>query len=84
MRLNIISLLPEAFHRLAMEGFPTVLDIVQIILKIYTKNILTPGLLDDILSKSVVDETTSGILAQLGEHLPYKQRVTGSSPVGPI
>ena len=27
---------------------------------------------------------TRGILAQLGEHLPYKQRVTGSSPVGPI
>ena len=25
----------------------------------------------------------TGILAQLGEHLPYKQRVTGSSPVGP-
>ena len=24
-----------------------------------------------------------GILAQLGEHLPYKQGVTGSSPVGP-
>ena len=24
-----------------------------------------------------------GILAQLGEHLPYKQRVTGSSPVVP-
>ena len=24
------------------------------------------------------------VLAQLGEHLPYKQRVTGSSPVGPI
>ena len=22
-----------------------------------------------------------GIIAQLGEHLPYKQRVTGSSPV---
>ena len=29
---------------------------------------------------SIVD----GVLAQLGEHLPYKQRVTGSSPVGPI
>ena len=28
--------------------------------------------------------TLRGILAQLGEHLPYKQRVTGSSPVGPI
>ena len=25
-----------------------------------------------------------GILAQLGEHLPYKQRVIGSSPIGPI
>ena len=24
-----------------------------------------------------------GVLAQLGEHLPYKQRDTGSSPVGP-
>ena len=28
--------------------------------------------------------TGYGVLAQLGEHLPYKQRVTGSSPVGPI
>ena len=26
----------------------------------------------------------SGSIAQLGEHLPYKQGVTGSSPVGPI
>ena len=25
-----------------------------------------------------------GSIAQLGEHLPYKQRVTGSSPVAPI
>ena len=24
-----------------------------------------------------------GSIAQLGEHLPYKQRVTGSSPVVP-
>ena len=30
------------------------------------------------------DRGRYGILAQLGEHLPYKQRVTGSSPVGPI
>ena len=34
---------------------------------------------------ATLDEYPSyGILAQLGEHLPYKQRVTGSSPVGPI
>ena len=31
----------------------------------------------------VVSSLCHGILAQLGEHLPYKQRVTGSSPVGP-
>ena len=40
------------------------------------------------LSKFVEDKSQDdkcyGILAQLGEHLPYKQRVTGSSPVGPI
>ena len=29
------------------------------------------------------DNLTSGILAQLGEHLPYKQGVIGSSPIGP-
>ena len=29
-------------------------------------------------------KNTVGVLAQLGEHLPYKQGVTGSSPVGPI
>ena len=27
--------------------------------------------------------TASGSIAQLGEHLPYKQGVTGSSPVAP-
>ena len=26
----------------------------------------------------------NGIIAQLGEHLPYKQRVIGSSPIGSI
>ena len=34
--------------------------------------------------KVALRKRTHGILAQLGEHLPYKQRVTGSSPVGPI
>ena len=34
--------------------------------------------------ESLLGRLFSGILAQLGEHLPYKQRVTGSSPVGPI
>jgi hypothetical protein len=30
-----------------------------------------------------LSEEKFGSLAQLGEHLPYKQRVTGSSPVTP-
>ena len=30
-----------------------------------------------------MNERICGGLAQLGEHLPYKQRVTGSSPVVP-
>ena len=32
----------------------------------------------------IVRNHVYGILAQLGEHLPYKQRVIGSSPIGPI
>ena len=32
----------------------------------------------------VSDPQINGVLAQLGEHLPYKQRVIGSSPIGPI
>ena len=32
-------------------------------------------------TSSILVRVTNGSLAQLGEHLPYKQRVTGSSPV---
>ena len=32
----------------------------------------------------MIDYLRQGVLAQLGEHLPYKQRVIGSSPIGPI
>ena len=35
-------------------------------------------------SGRLTDYSVFGIIAQLGEHLPYKQGVTGSSPVGPI
>ena len=35
----------------------------------------------DIISNVVGNGNELGGLAQLGEHLPYKQRVTGSSPV---
>ena len=31
----------------------------------------------------MINNLYPGILAQLGEHLPYKQRVIGSSPIGP-
>ena len=32
---------------------------------------------------SIEAQSYYGSIAQLGEHLPYKQGVTGSSPVGP-
>ena len=40
---------------------------------------------DLVYYKQVVARATVwyGSIAQLGEHLPYKQRVTGSSPVVP-
>ena len=41
--------------------------------------------IDDILIElSYLRQFIFGGLAQLGEHLPYKQRVTGSSPVSSI
>ena len=36
------------------------------------------------IPNGMCDNLICGILAQLGEHLPYKQRVIGSSPIGPI
>ena len=35
------------------------------------------------MGSSPIRVVLHGILAQLGEHLPYKQRVIGSSPIGP-
>ena len=36
------------------------------------------------IKENILDVIKKGVLAQLGEHLPYKQRVIGSSPIGPI
>ena len=56
--------------------------------EIFFKKCLTNQKSCDIIIIVVRDKTTKtmescGGLAQLGEHLPYKQRVTGSSPVVP-
>ena len=49
------------------------------------KNLLTNGkgcgIIYNVVRKT---STTYGSIAQLGEHLPYKQRVIGSSPIVPI
>ena len=37
----------------------------------------------EVASSNLVSRSKNGTIAQLGEHLPYKQGVTGSSPVGP-
>ena len=42
-----------------------------------------PGVLYISSPRSTDGENKIGSIAQLGEHLPYKQRVTGSSPVVP-
>ena len=52
--------------------------------KNFFKKVLTLKAKSIIITKSLMTTHKNGSLAQLGEHLPYKQRVTGSSPVGPI
>ena len=48
----------------------------------FSKKVLTK-LFNFAIILFVVSDKLFGSLAQLGEHLPYKQRVTGSSPVTP-
>ncbi len=45
---------------------------------------MTNQILFNIISNVPFEKIWFGVLAQLGEHLPYKQRVIGSSPIGPI
>ena len=47
----------------------------------FFKNLLTTERDCDIMLKS--PKGRHGSIAQLGEHLPYKQRVIGSSPIVP-
>ena len=44
------------------------------------KKLLTNKNVADIIHK-LLKRTANGSIAQLGEHLPYKQRVIGSSPI---
>ena len=43
--------------------------------------VLTKKIDCDIIDKSQGKRYKFGSIAQLGEHLPYKQRVIGSSPI---
>ena len=52
----------------------------EIFFKLFFKKVLTSEKKCDIISP-VASAMTYGSIAQLGEHLPYKQGVTGSSPV---
>ena len=45
------------------------------------KNLLTNRFGCDIITKSSAKAFDNGSIAQLGEHLPYKLRVIGSSPI---
>ena len=53
---------------------------------IFFKKLFKKGLTNPFLCciiSECLDKRPYGSIAQLGEHLPYKQRVTGSSPVVP-
>ena len=45
--------------------------------------VLTNDICRDIILSVADDICKHGSIAQLGEHLPYKQRVIGSSPIVP-
>ena len=53
--------------------------------KFFVKNLLTFGGFCCKIIKSLreISDKRCGSIAQLGEHLPYKQRVIGSSPIVP-
>ena len=53
------------------------------ILIFFWKKLLTFGLIWCNIIKSPILRRSNGSIAQLGEHLPYKQRVIGSSPIVP-
>ena len=46
-----------------------------------SKKLLTNKKTADIIYKLSARQRENGSIAQLGEHLPYKQRVIGSSPI---
>ena len=50
-------------------------------MKKISKKLLTNRKCCAIIIKSPRDNGKNGSIAQLGEHLPYKQRVIGSSPI---
>ena len=54
----------------------------EIIFKKKLKKVLTNKIVYDIIITVAGNERRAyGSIAQLGEHLPYKQRVIGSSPI---
>ena len=68
---------------------------LYVILKVHVKNMaqwlswlerrpVTAEVESSSLFWVVCTKVQQGIIAQLGEHLPYKQGVIGSSPIGPI
>ena len=55
--------------------------------KIFSKKVLTNNLrcgnIVFVADRAIAQASGRGSIAQLGEHLPYKQRVIGSSPIVP-
>ena len=74
--VKYVALIREAFERLRVSKK------YRKKLKKVFKKVLTNANDCDIIYESS-RESAHGSIAQLGEHLPYKQRVIGSSPIVP-
>ena len=78
MRQIVVKYVPLALRSIKDLSFEKISKKLKKVLK----KVLTNLKQCDIISKSPQDDA-NGSIAQLGEHLPYKQRVIGSSPIVP-
>ena len=72
------------FYVRQMRDFPVLICFFKKNKKIFEKGVDKPvSILYNMRVPFVKHQTADGSIAQLGEHLPYKQRVIGSSPIVP-
>ena len=79
--MSILTVFYPKFHLIFVRNKEMLKKIKKI--KKTFKKVLTNGLTCGIIIPVADKAQNHGSIAQLGEHLPYKQRVIGSSPIVP-